>query len=490
MTALFPMHVRGLSEEHAALLAKMAATLEAKKPGNILRNAYYEGKDRIRQMGIAVPPELQDINTVVGWPGMAVGVLEERLDWQGVALLDGDAGDLGLEQVIVDNNLRSETQQGHMESLLGGVSFVTVSKGRAVEGEPEQLITIEPPTRMTGIWSARLRRLTAACALDYDSERGQYEAATLYLPDRTIYMKAPDEGGELRVVDTQQHGLGRVPVVPLVNQPRRSRPWGRSEITPALIGYTDAGVRTILGMEVAREFYSSPQRYLMGADQSSFVDKDGTPKTAWETYLGRFLALERDDDGQLPEVGQFAAASPAPYIDQVKLLAQMVAGEASIPESYLGFVSANPSSADAIRASEARLVKRAERRQTVFGSAWAEVMRLVLLVRDGEIPPQARSLVSRWRDPATPTRAAMADATMKLVSVGVLPADSEVTYEQLGFDQTTIARLRAEKRRARAERMLAQLTSAAQSAETDRDVAALVQAAEEGATGAGAGSPA
>jgi hypothetical protein len=489
MTALFPMHVQGLSEENAALLAKMAAKLEAKKPGNVLRNAYYEGKDRIRQMGIAVPPELQDINTVVGWPGMAVGVLEERLDWQGVALLDGE-DDLELEQVIVDNNLRSETQQGHLESLLGGVSFVTVSKGRTSEGEPEQLITIEPPTRMTGIWSARLRRLTSACSLDYNAERGQYEAATLYLPDRNIYMEAPEGGGELRVVDVSVHGAGRVLVVPLVNQPRRSRPWGRSEITPALIGYTDAGVRTLLGMEVAREFYSSPQRYLMGADQSSFVGKDGKPKTAWETYLGRFLALERDEDGNLPEVGQFAAASPAPYIDQVKLLAQMVAGESSIPESYLGFVSANPSSADAIRASEARLVKRAERRQTAFGAAWAEVMRLVLLVRDGEIPPQARSLVSRWRDPATPTRAAMADAVMKLVSVGILPPDSQITYEQLGFDQTTIARLQSEQRRNRTERMLAQLTSAAQDAGADRDVAALVQAAEEGATGAGTGSTA
>ena len=121
-------------------------------------------------------------------------------------------------------------------------------------------------------------------------------------------------------------------------------------------------------------------------------------------------------------------------MEQVKLLAQMVAGEASIPESYLGFVSANPSSADAIRATEARLVKRAERRQQILGRSWANVLRLVVAMRDGGLSSEANGLVSRWRDAATPTRAAMADATMKLVGVGVLPPDSDVTYEQLGFD--------------------------------------------------------
>lgn len=489
-TAAFPLHVQGLSTDESELVGELVAKLERKKHYNDLREKYFDGQDRVRQLGIAVPPGLRDLLAIVGWPGMAVSVLEERLDWQGVALADGDGGDdpFGLDQVITDNRLRVESSPAHLEALIHGVDFITASRGDTKVGEPEILVTVESPTRMTGQWSPRLRRLTAAVSADYDSEAGRYEAITLYLPDQTVYMERPNTASDLRVVNRARHKLGRVPVVPLVNQPRRGRPWGRSEITPALIGYTDAGVRTMLSMEVSREFYSSPKEILLGASSDAFVDEQGNRIPAWESYLGRFLALERDEDGELPSVEQLSAASPAPYIDQVKLLAQMVAGEASIPESYLGFVSANPSSADAIRATEARLVKRAERRQTVFGAAWAEVMRLVLLVRDGSIPAEAQGLVSRWRDAATPTRAAMADATMKLVGAGVLPPDSDVTYEQLGFDQTTIARLRADVRRARSERMLTQLVGAAEEAAADEDVAALGQVAAEEATGARAGA--
>ena len=491
LTAAFPLSVQGLSSDELALVSKLVGKLEAKKPYNDLREKYFDGQDRVRQLGIAVPPQLRDLLAIVGWPGMAVSVLEERLDWQGVALADDDARDpFGLDQVIRDNGLLVESSPAHLECLIHGVEFVVVSRGDTDAGEPETLITMEPPTRMTGEWSPRLRRMTSAVAVDFDEENGQYEAITLYQRDQTVYIERPNPSAELRVVQRSRHSLGRIPVVPLINQPRRKRQWGRSEITPALIAYTDGGVRTMISMEVSREFYSSPKEILLGASNDAFVDEAGNRIPAWESYLGRFLALERDEDGELPAVQQLSAASPAPYIDQIKLLAQMVAGEASIPESYLGFVSANPSSADAIRATEARLVKRAERRQTVFGAAWAEVMRLALLVRDGSVPDEAAGLVSRWRDAATPTRAAMADATMKLVGAGVLPPDSDVTYEQLGFDQTTIARLRADVRRRRSERMLAQLTGAAEQAEGDEDVAALGQAAAEGATGAGVGGAA
>ena len=490
MTPPSAVHVRGMDSAEQDLTNKLLSQLLRRAPYNRLRELYYDGNDQIGSLGIAVPQLIQDVRMVVGWPGMAVNTLEERLDWQGVTLLGEDTDNpLGLQDVILDNALESETQQGNLESLIHGVGFVVVSRGHATDGEPEWLITVEPPGRMTGEWSARQRRLSSALSVDMD-ETGQVDGLTLYLSNETVFCERPSPSGDLRVVDRRRHDLGCPPVEPLINQPRRSRPWGRSEITPALMAYTDSGVRTMLSMEVSREFYSSPKEFVLGASESAFTDEQGQPIPAWLSYLGRFKALERNDDGELPQVQQFSAASPAPYVDQLKLLAQMVAGEASIPESYLGFVSANPSSADAIRAAEARLVKRAERRQQVLGRAWANVLRLVVAMRDGGLSGEAVGLVSRWRDAATPTRAAQADATMKLVSVGVLPPDGEVTFEQLGFDQTTIARLRADVRRRRSDRMLAQLTGAAGEAEADADVAALGQAAAEGAMNAGGGAPA
>jgi len=165
------------------------------------------------------------------------------------------------------------------------------------------------------------------------------------------------------------------------------------------------------------------------------------------------------EDGDKPDVGQFPVNSPAPYLEQVRGLAQMVAAEASLPASYLGFEHDNPTSADAIRQSEARLIKRAERRQAMFGTGWLEVARLALLVRDGKLPEDFTSTKPMWRDAATPTRAAAADEASKLIPIGVLPPTSEVTYDRLGFSEIDKARLVSDNRKAAARATLQALAN-------------------------------
>jgi hypothetical protein len=139
----------------------------------------------------------------------------------------------------------------------------------------------------------------------------------------------------------------------------------------------------------------------------------------------------------------------------------MLAAETAIPASYLGFQTDNPSSADAIRQMEARLVKRAERRQKQFGRAWTEVAKLALLVRDGEIPAEAADIRPQWRDASTPTRAAAADEAVKLIGAGVLLADSEVTYNRIGLSDTDKQVLASEKSSSRARSLIQNLATAA-----------------------------
>jgi hypothetical protein len=56
------------------------------------------------------------------------------------------------------------------------------------------------------------------------------------------------------------------------------------------------------------------------------------------------------------------------------MLAAQIAAIAGLPPHYVGLMSqANPASADAIRSAEASLVKRALRKQRVFGGSWERV---------------------------------------------------------------------------------------------------------------------
>lgn len=444
-----------LSIEERDLIEKLRNKLSGHRSKNEELERYYEGKNRLKDFRISIPPQLTTVESVVGWAGTAVQVLEERLDFEGYIAPDT----LGLNEIYRANDLDVESSFGHIDSLVYGTGFVVVGSGS--NDEPNPLITIESPKRMTAIHNLRLRRETAAFSMDHD-DNGNPTDGTLYLPNVTI--RVFFNGGQWIELDRDEHNMGRLPVVALANNPRSSDPHGRSEITRAVRSYTDAAMRTLLGAEVAREFYSAPQRYILGADESLFQDQDGNNLNPWEVYQGRVLGVPTNEDGQMPVVGQFAANSTSPYFEQIRAYAQMLAAETAIPASYLGFQTDNPSSADAIRQMEARLVKRAERRQKQFGRAWTEVAKLALLVRDGEIPAEAADIRPQWRDASTPTRAAAADEAVKLIGAGVLLADSEVTYNRIGLSDTDKQVLVSEKASSRARDLVSNLAQAASTA--------------------------
>lgn len=451
-----------LSTPEERLVEQMSSKILRHRPRNIELENYFNGQNRLKDLRISIPPQLVNVETVAGWAGTTVQVLEERLD------LEGFLGpeELGLDQIYRENDLDTEASMAHLDALVYGIGFIIVGKGD--EGEADPLVTVESPKRMTAYYDTRLRRVTAAYA-----DRGD-EGATLYLPDVTIQLAV--DGNRIFEIERDEHNLGRVPVARLVNRPHSGDPDGKSEITRAVRYYTDSAMRTMLGAEVAREFYSAPQRYALGVSEETFQDADGNPLNPWSVIQGRVLALPYNQDEEvMPQVGQFSANSTQPYFEQIKSLATMLAAETAIPASYLGFQTDNPASADAIRQMEARLVKRAERRQRVFGRAWTEVARLALLIRDGEIPEDAREIRPVWRDASTPTRAAAADEAVKLISSGVFLPDSRITYNRIGLTDADIEVLDREKEEQSAVSLVGQLARAAQQAEQDQTVADLVE---------------
>ena len=101
-------------------------------------------------------------------------------------------------------------------------------------------------------------------------------------------------------------------------------------------------------------------------------------------------------------------------------------------------------------------------------------MKLALLIRDGSIPEEAALIRPIWRSAATPTKAADADAAMKLVQAGILLADSEVTYTRIGLTEVEKDTLRKEKKAAQTAGLVANLAAlAGQARQNNNEVAAL-----------------
>lgn len=466
-----------LSESEAESVGLLRGTLLKVQVKNALKSDLYESKRNAEDLGIAIPTGMDHlINAVIGWPGTVVDVLEERLDFQGWT----GAGDLNLGDVFDDNQLAVESGRGHLDSLIYGCGFETVGRGDVSVGEPQILVSVESTESCTVEWDYRLRRAKSGLSQTRD-DKGVVQMETLYLPNETIRFERVR--GELVVVDRDQHGLGRVPVVRTLNRDRASDVNGRSEITRAVEYYTYAALRTLTGLEVNREFYTSPKWSALNADPEVFgmsEDKSAAEnrKAGFSATQGRLNVIppQVDENGEPVEVKlhEFRPAPPTPYIDQVKLYSQLLAAESGMPAPYLGFVTDNPASADSIRQQEYRLVKRAERRQTSFGLAWREVAYLALLLRDGSVDPEAfRQVGVKWRDASTPTRAAAADEATKLIAAQVLQPDSSVTYDRIGLSQQEQDQLERERQRSSVTDLISGLRPASDAAQSDSRVAGL-----------------
>lgn len=374
---------------------------------------------------------------VIAWPQMVVDSLEERLDVEGFRLPDADANDDDLWRVWQENGCDEASQLGHVDAFVMKRSYIAVGTNEDDADTP--LVTFESPLEVYADVDPRTRRPRAALRR-YTNEygpvhtRGLEQYATLYLPDYTSYYEMT--GSKWVETERDQHGLGVVPVVPLVNRARLADWCGASELTPVL-PLAHAANKIATDMMVAAEFVALPLRGVFGIGPDDLEDPDGNKMTALQAIMGRLLTLP-DDDGTAKSF-EFTSANLTNFHESINQLARLVASIAALPAHYLGMTTDNPPSADAIRSNEIRLIKKAERKQRAFGGAYEEVMRIVRRLQTGDWDTGLKRLETVWRDPSTPTVAQKADAAVKLYQAGIVPLAQ--SRRDLGYTDAQIANM-------------------------------------------------
>jgi len=338
---------------------------------NARRTSMFEGKYRARHLGIAVPPQLERVETTLMWPAKAVEALEALVNLEGFVIPEGTAADFGIDSLWRDNRLGIEATQAHVSALKYGVSFLAVLAGNVSVGEPEVVIRNLSPTSSTALWDANLRRAKAALSILSVAD-GTPSEFILFLPDKIVTALRIQGSWALDVVP---HSLGRCPVAVLPFKPSVEEPFGRSRITRGVMTITERVARTLLRMEISAEFYSAPQRWLMGASDSAFETEDGTVRKGWEVQIGKMLAIGADDDGNMPTTGQYQQLTMQPHMDMVRSDASLFAGETNIPVSALGIIHDNPASDAAMQSAYMALYSEAERSQEPFGAAGLRLCR-------------------------------------------------------------------------------------------------------------------
>lgn len=414
---------------------------------------YLEGEQPLKYMAKAMEDEIGDRvhQLIINILRYGAEAYENRLDVKGFRYRGASSSDEELWRIWQANDLDEQSQQGHLDSIALERTYAIVGSGDEDDADP--IVTVESPFQVFAERDPRTRRVSAAIKRWAEGEgNDQVQRSTLYLPDSTesfaFFRNAWWSTGPADV-----HEMGRVPVVPLVNNPRILRPDGRSEFSD-IIQIADALNKMATDMMISGEYHAMPRRWATALTADDFVDKDGNPIGVWSRDAGRLWATESKET----KFGQFNETDLKVFHESMKLLIQIGSQLLALPPHYMSFVGDNPTSADAIRSSETQLVKRVERKQTYLGGSWEEVQRLVLRIKTGQWDPAAMSLETQWRNPATPTVAQEADAIVKKVQAGIVPI--EQAREDLGYTQEQRDRMLEMDARAKSNPDIANLTRA------------------------------
>ena len=407
-------------------LVKLAATFTA---ADELNAAYYEGSQRLEHIGLATPPELRRFETVVNWNRVAVDSIAQRQKVKSFILPDETEAATVLREHWDANNLDSESALLHKDTLIYGRGFVCV--GTNAEDPEHPLITVESPRELTVTVDPRTRRIASALRLyGGTTEEPTATLATLYLPNLTVWLEK-DKSGWLEVA-RDLHNLGRVPIVMFLNR-RRTGLWSGVSEMKDVIPLVDAAARSLTNLQIAAETHSVPQKYVLGMSKGDFVDGNGQPIPAWESYFSAIWANQNKD----AKVGQFTASDLKNFHETVNHYANLVASVTGLPTRYLGQSSVNPAAEGAIRADESRLVLNVEDKNSDRGDGWAWVQGIAERFRTGAWPA-ANRIKTEWFDAGTPTFAQKADALTKLHGGGAVLSRKGV-WTEMGWSDARMA---------------------------------------------------
>lgn len=451
----YPQTIQGMTDAERDAYRRLLSKLQQKAVRNRVRETYYNGKNALKDIGYSLPPVAKDIEMVVGWPKKAVEALANRVVLDGITTHDGSELSRTVLDLMDANDLKQTAENAHTDALIHSCSFVATFKGNTSIGEPEAVIQEFPADTATGTWNRRTHGLSEALLFDVDDDGITIKVLDGYLMLPDVMLSFTHDGTTWHVTERVPH-QGRIHCELLAYMPDSKRPFGRSRIDRTVMSLTDSAVRTFLRSEMQAELYSVPPRYILGADEELFRDEDGNLIPKWRVMLDQLLVIPKSPNGDqtMPQVGQFAQYSFEPHAAQLRQTALMFAAATNVPPDAMGVLTSNPSSAEAIDKAVKELCLAAESCQRRFAPAWERTIMTAqqLAGSDGAV-----SVRTQWRNPATPSRAAAADAAVKLVGAGILPPDSDVTYDMLDLSDEQRRTLRMERRRAAAQAYVDQL---------------------------------
>ncbi len=435
-----PVVSEGLDARERSALSKLFAVWNQKRPKNALLGVYYDSKQAFRNIGIAIPDSLAGLHGALGWPAKAVQGLARLHVFEGFSL-DGNQNPFEVADVLAANQFDLELAQAVTSAYKHSCAFITTTVGDTAAGEPPVVVQARDAEWTAAVWDKPTRQIKYALAIVDTDKQASPTRVILFMPHATVTLAA--DRGVWSVVLRSPNPTGRVLVEPVTYDPQLDRPFGHSRITREVRYLTDAAIRTMLRSEVHAEFFSSPQRALLGGDADAF------DSVRWNAYLGRIWGIGLNEEGEQPKLDQLSSSSMVPHNEMYRQLAQNFAAATSLPQSSVGLFGDNPQSAQAMETAWAPLAAEGEYQWRVFRPALRRVMQNVVMLRDGldVVPEDSWRVEVNWTPCRYVSPSVAADWAVKAVGADPELQGTTVVRRRLGLSQGELDEVDSEIRR-------------------------------------------
>lgn len=437
---------RGLLPEDRETVADLVEVWRKKRTRNLLREKYYLGHVRVKDLGISMPESLaKKIDPRIDWPRKAVHALADRSVFDGFTT-DDDATTEELREICSANRMKQLYRKNLICELKHCCGFWTVSDGG---GMP--VVSAYPATSAAALWDDSLKAIRAGLVVAESKAKpgGRTRKPTVvevHTSDSVIVLR--DVRGTW-VAEYREHSMGRPLMEPMPYGATLERPFGSSRITRAVMSITDDAIRQRARMEAAAESSTLPQMWLLGTDKR--ITNDGNK---YDASMGAINEVTKDSDGDSPSIWQSAQLQMAPLSEYFRSLACQMSSATNVPVSFFGVSNDNPSSSDAIAASLEPLVIDAKNLNRDNGEALRNVAYMALAVMRGTDYATERgrgvNLNVKWMSAAYPSVVSLSDAVLKMVQAIPRLASSDVMLEMLDFTDEQIQRVGSDARKAQA----------------------------------------
>lgn len=458
---------RPVPESPAWWLAKLTCELLRDQPRMVLMDRYYRGDHPLPK----VPRELREeyrrmlADANLNFMRIVVTSPAERLRVQGFRARGAEGADDDAWAWWLDNQLDTDANQTIINALAMGRGYIFVDRGpggvTARADDPRMAIVCFDPAnrhrRVAGLrlwhddWTDTVRadvwltdavyrfisRTSAVRALNtwpspwqpvfpideatvrYDKVFNREESAATFSEWYSQWIE----------LDLSRNPSGEIPLVPLINQPSTlAITDGESELDD--VYPTQNRINELLfDRQLAAWTAAYQQKWATGIDIPTDPDT-GAPVQPFKAAIDRLWA----DTNEQARFGTFPATDLKNYIDAIEADVKHLAVVTRTPRHYLVESGQTPSG-DSIKSAESGLVAKVTEKQTDYGRAFAEVIRLWATMTGGSTAP----FETIWADPEFRTLAELTDSVIKQKAAGLIP--TRVARERLGYSPSEIERM-------------------------------------------------